>query len=42
MKAQLTQEKKKVGLGALKITRIKNRRYIRMPNFPKKAVAILK
>lgn len=28
--------------GALKITRIKNRRYIRMPNFPKKAVHILK
>ena len=28
--------------GALKITRIKNRRYIRMPNFPKKSVGILK
>lgn len=28
--------------GALKITRIKNRRYIRMPNFPKRAVAVLK
>ena len=28
--------------GALKITRIKNRRYIRMPNFLKKSVGILK
>lgn len=28
--------------GALKITRIKNRKYIRMPNFPKRAVVILK
>jgi hypothetical protein len=28
--------------GALKITKIKNRRYIRMPNFPKRAVVILK
>lgn len=28
--------------GALKITRIRNRRYIRMPNFPKRAVLILK
>ena len=28
--------------GALKITRIKNRRYIRMPNFSKRAVTILK
>jgi hypothetical protein len=28
--------------GALKVTRIKNRRYVRMPNFPKRAVAILK
>lgn len=28
--------------GALKITRIKNRRYIRMPNFSKRSVNILK
>lgn len=28
--------------GALKITRIKNRRYIRMPNFAKRSVNILK
>lgn len=28
--------------GALKITKIKNRRYIRMPNFPKRAVHLLK
>lgn len=28
--------------GALKITRIKNRRYIRMPNFPKRSVNLLK
>lgn len=28
--------------GALKITKIKNRRYIRMPNFPKRAVVVLK
>lgn len=28
--------------GALKITRIKNRKYIRMPNFPKRAVVTLK
>jgi hypothetical protein len=28
--------------GALKVTRIRNRRYVRMPNFPKIAVAILK
>jgi hypothetical protein len=28
--------------GALKVTKIKNRRYIRMPNFPKRAVHILK
>ena len=28
--------------GALKITKIKNRRYIRMPNFPKRAVLTLK
>ena len=28
--------------GALKITKIKNRRYIRMPNFPKRSVVILR
>ena len=28
--------------GALKVTRIKNRRYIRMPNFAKRSVNILK
>jgi len=28
--------------GALKITKIKNRRYIRMPNFAKRSVNILK
>jgi len=28
--------------GALKITRVKNRRYIRMPNFPKRSVIVLK
>ena len=28
--------------GALKITRIKNRRYVRMPNFPKRSVIILR
>ena len=28
--------------GALKITKVKNRRYIRMPNFPKRSVNILK
>lgn len=28
--------------GALKITRIRNRRYIRMPNFAKRSVVVLK
>jgi hypothetical protein len=28
--------------GALKVTKIKNRKYIRMPNFPKRAVVVLK
>jgi hypothetical protein len=38
----LDEEEKEKYKGALKITRIKKRKYIRMPNFPKRTIATLK